>query len=403
MLVAGGYNNISGSLASAELYDPAIGTWTATGALNTGRQGHTAKLLLNGKVLIAGGYNYTSGHPTNAELYNPVTGTWSLAGSLNVPRTIHSMTLLPNGKVLVAGGADANNSRVSSAELYDSVAGTWTATGSLVIPRGQHTATLLPNGQVLVTGGSGGTYLSSAELYDPGARTWKLTGVLNTPRSYHTASLLPNGKVLVAGGYRNGVLTNAELYDTGLGFSYSWQPQITAVNSPLNLGSSLVVTGSQFRAISGASGGNTQDSSSDYPLVQLRSLDSERTVFLLSTNWSTNSFASVPVWGFPPGYALATVFVNGIPSTSSVVNVSVPVPTPPTLTDTKKITNGSFQFAFTNSVGALFGVLTTTNVAQPLSNWVALGGVTEVSPGRFQFTDPQATNAGLRFYRARSP
>jgi len=101
--------------------------------------------------------------------------------------------------------------------------------------------------------------------------------------------------------------------------------------------------------------------------------------------------------------ALATVFVNGIPRTSSVFSISVPVPTPADLTGAKTLTNGSFQFAFTNSVGALFGVLATTNVALPLTNWTVLGGVAELSPGQFQFTDSQAiTNSG-RFYRVRSP
>ena len=105
------------------------------------------------------------------------------------------------------------------------------------------------------------------------------------------------------------------------------------------------------------------------------------------------------MWGFPPGYALATVFVNGIPSTGSVLNITVPVPATTTLTDARSLTNGACQFCFTNCVGALFGVLATTNPAQPLSNWTALGGVTEVSPGQFQFTDPQASNIACRFYR----
>jgi hypothetical protein len=64
----------------------------------------------------------------------------------------------------------------------------------------------------------------------------------------------------------------------------------------------------------------------------------------------------------------------------------------------RKLINGSFQFNFTNSVGAVFGALASTNVSLPLSNWVALGGVTEISPGQFQFTGPQATNSSQRFY-----
>ena len=94
-------------------------------------------------------------------------------------------------------------------------------------------------------------------------------------------------------------LSSAELYDVGLGFSKSWQPQIATVTSPLSLGGSLVVTGSQFRGISEGSGGNSQDSPADYPLVQLRSLESEQTVFLLTTNWSTNSFTSAAGLEFP--------------------------------------------------------------------------------------------------------
>ena len=44
-----------------------------------------------------------------------------------------------------------------------------------------------------------------------------------------------------------------------------------------------------------------------------------------------------------------------------------------------------------------------TNPALPLSNWASLTGLTEISPGQFQFADSQATSTPRRFYRVRSP
>jgi hypothetical protein len=53
--------------------------------------------------------------------------------------------------------------------------------------------------------------------------------------------------------------------------------------------------------------------------------------------------------------------------------------------------------------GGLFGVLATTNMSSPLTNWTALSGVMEIAPGQFQFSDPQAANGGQRFYRLYAP
>lgn len=74
-----------------------------------------------------------------------------------------------------------------------------------------------------------------------------------------------------------------------------------------------------------------------------------------------------------------------------------------TLKNPKLLGNGSFQFSFTNISGASFTALGTTNISLGLSNWNVLGTATEVSPGQFQFTDPQATNFPRRFYILRSP
>jgi hypothetical protein len=131
---------------------------------------------------------------------------------------------------------------------------------------------------MLVAGGkTGGFTLSSSELFDPATGKWTKTGSLNFARYFHTATLLLNGQLLVAGGYGGNVLSSAELYDVGLGFNSFWQPQIAMATLPLSLGGSLTLSGSQFRGISGASSGNSQDSAADYPVVQMRSLESGQT------------------------------------------------------------------------------------------------------------------------------
>jgi hypothetical protein len=202
---------------------------------------------------------------------------------------------------------------------------------------------LLPNGKVLVAGGYNGAF-TGVELYDPASGTWSATSGLATARDIHTATLLLNGNVLVAAGNSSsGYLTSAELYDISLGFIRpDWQPQISTATAPLVLGSSLTLTGSRFQGISQACGGNLQDSSTNYPLVQLRNIENSQVAFLPVdpiAGWSDGSFASLPVNDFPPGPALVTVFTNGIPSGSKYVLVTSPAPSPtPTATPTATAT-----------------------------------------------------------------
>jgi len=121
VLIAGGTTTGGTYLASAEVYDPSTGTFSPTGPMTTARsegENHiTTALLSNGKVLIAGGNTTGGTFLAAAELYDPATGTFSATGSMATARFDFFISPLPTGTILVAGGFNSGGS-VNSAELY---------------------------------------------------------------------------------------------------------------------------------------------------------------------------------------------------------------------------------------------------------------------------------------------
>jgi len=171
-------------------------------ALTTTRSGHTATLLANGKVLITGGANDAGNQLASAELYDPVAGTFTATGSMHATRFDHTATRLPDGKVLIVGGYDTG---AATAELYDPAKGTFAETGTLTPQRAEHAAVLLPNGTVLVAGGynlENNLLLADAELFNPQTGTFSGTGGLQTAREYLVMTALgKSGHVLLTGGF----------------------------------------------------------------------------------------------------------------------------------------------------------------------------------------------------------
>ena len=120
-----------GRTAAAELYSPATRTFVATGSMAAPRVWHSLTLLPNGMVLAAGGETdscsgsgcWFAGTLATAELYDPAAGTFIPTGSMTAARGSHSATVLGNGNVLIAGGVSYGGIGIyyggtSSAELY---------------------------------------------------------------------------------------------------------------------------------------------------------------------------------------------------------------------------------------------------------------------------------------------
>jgi hypothetical protein len=226
VLIVGGYSGSGdGALASAELYDPTTGTFSATGSLKNARSLHTATLLKDGRVLIAGGHNDTTA-PAPAELYDPKTGTFTTTGSLANTRWGHTATLLSDGRVLIAGGnirvGTSSFTATASAEIYDPATAKFTAAADMKNALAWHSATLLSNGRVLLAGGQFGstdaTYAPAAQVFDPTTGKFTATGPLNQPRAGQAAAILPNGQVLLVGGYEQAInFDSTELFDPTAG------------------------------------------------------------------------------------------------------------------------------------------------------------------------------------------
>jgi len=226
VLIAGGTDGRGKALASAEVYNPGNNRWTSAGSMASARLDHTATLLPSGKVLVAGGLvgPVPSGSLASAEVYDPTTNSWSGAAPMIGSRARQTATLLPGGRVLVVGGISLGPregglipSQPTDAEIYDPKANRWSATAPMGFYRLDQTASLLTDGRVLIAGGQDG--LTSTEVYDATQRRWVNAASMGMGRWGHTATLLPNGNLLVAGGLGEEpnnlsiALASVEIYD----------------------------------------------------------------------------------------------------------------------------------------------------------------------------------------------
>jgi hypothetical protein len=189
----------------AEIFDPISNTWSLTTAMTTTLvRNSTATRLNDGRVLVVGGFDPAGAASGNAEIYDPTAATWSTTGLLTTPRVFHTASLLNDGSVLVTGGAAGSSdtaSRYGSVERYNPSTGIWSASTGLPAARSAHTATVV-NDQVILLGGTNASNMPTTDClrYVQSTGNWTACAAIPTTRSGHTATLLLDGRIFLAGG-----------------------------------------------------------------------------------------------------------------------------------------------------------------------------------------------------------
>lgn len=163
VLVVGGMDARGVVLQTAELYDPSTGTFSCVGGVSAvpplcnpsmtrARYLHTATLLATGPdagdVLIAGGEDQSGTALNTAELYNSATGTFTATGNMTTGRALATARLITTGPyagyVLIAGGINNAGTRLSSAELFNPSTNKFMATGGMTQARSSFSGAALP-------------------------------------------------------------------------------------------------------------------------------------------------------------------------------------------------------------------------------------------------------------------
>jgi Galactose oxidase, central domain/Kelch motif len=173
-------------IGDALVYDPYANSWTPTGPMIKPRLNAQAVRLPDGRVLVAGGINLEDTAPgeppkrmsNSAEIYDPRLNSWFATGDLNEARYGHTMVLLPDGRVMVMGGVRdydwfwTESSFVSEVELWDPSTNAWTVGYQLPMAAAYSASLVLQDGRVWLAGGETGI---SGNYFE--AETWVISPI----------------------------------------------------------------------------------------------------------------------------------------------------------------------------------------------------------------------------------
>jgi hypothetical protein len=208
--------NYGNAQASAYMFDPATGRWSALPPMRHARQSAQAAFI-GGRLYVTGGTYFEKATVTMpyTEIYDPATNQWTAGAS--VPKAYWgAATAVLDGKMYVIGGCDPLTGVCgqTSVQVYDPVTNHWSTAASYPIP-----ASFLGCGSIAgqlycaggVSGPVNGTQVSTRAgyVYDPRANSWSPIAALPADL-WGSAYAAANGQLLMSGGITaNGtVLTN---------------------------------------------------------------------------------------------------------------------------------------------------------------------------------------------------
>jgi hypothetical protein len=204
------------TLASAELYDPEAGTFSATGSMRESRSLFTLTMLSAGQVIAAAGMNDSREGFRSTEVYGPESDSWHDGPQLaSEERVFHSAASLPSGRLLIGGGKLPDTHMLATVDVVD-LDGRAMVAPSLSIPHTVGRFVELESGRVLSVGGfqcpNPCTPIGDVEVFDEQTMSWSQLPPLQAQRAGHTATRLADGRVLVVGGFdSSGNTTSCEI------------------------------------------------------------------------------------------------------------------------------------------------------------------------------------------------
>jgi hypothetical protein len=240
---------------TAEIYDPAADSFTATGSIPGCAAGTGLPACTTGLPSTCGG------------TASPITSSSESGTTVTVTSTANPSGLLVGNNVTVTGVNPAGyNGIFAVTAIPTGTTFQYTAAASLAAGTGGFAAAdtaqcglvdadaaLLNNGKVLIAGGDYISFLGQSSqqafLFDPSTATFSQTVAMNVPRELPGIVKLPNGDILLAGGLTGAAAACAATPGTPTAFTTNSSAEVYDPTVP----SWTLTTGSS--ATPGAAGG----------------------------------------------------------------------------------------------------------------------------------------------------